>query len=92
MNNKRITFGRRRSDWFVPLGFIAVGIGASFWASYNRTRKSDLHRQNEALRVQVKLLERPVDRYEGDLAKSGTPHGKARATAARPAKTKTPPP
>jgi len=62
--NKRITFGRRRSDWLIPLGFIAVGIVGAFWASYNRTVKADTERQNQALRQQVQLMERLDKNFE----------------------------
>lgn len=74
--NKRMRFGRRKSDWLVPLGFLTVGIIAAFWASYNRTRKADIERQKEALEVQVKLLERVVEHYEKDEAASATPTGR----------------
>ena len=72
--NKRLKFGRRKSDWLIPLSFLAVGVIAAFWASYNRTRKSDLERQKEALEVQVKLLERVVEHYEkGEVANATGP-------------------
>jgi hypothetical protein len=73
--NKRVSFGRRKSDWLIPLGFLAVGVIAAFWASYNRTKKSDIERQNEALRVQVKNLERIVHQYEKRDSKVNKPTG-----------------
>lgn len=85
--NKRITFGRRKTDWLIPLGFLAVGVVAAFWASYNRTKKSDIERQNETLKVQVQNLERIVNQYEKRENKNikptgpGTPDEPANATA-----------
>lgn len=77
--NKRIKFGRRKSDWIIPLGFLTVGVIAAFWASYNRTKKTDIERQKEALEVQVKLLERVVDHYEKGETANATRTGTDKA-------------
>ena len=76
--NKRISFGRRKSDWLIPLGFLTVGVIAAFWASYNRTQKAALENENKYLQVQLQNLERVVKQYEKREGKNATgPSGSA---------------
>ncbi len=73
---RRINFGRRRSDWLVPLLLFAIAVANALWAYNNYLQRQDVEALKKGLEVQTGLRERQLHNYEKQLA--------AKSAAAKP--------
>jgi hypothetical protein len=67
--NRRRPWGRRRSDWIIPLLLLIALTGAFAWAWNNYQAKTDVAEINRSLEVQTQLRERQIRNYEKQLEK-----------------------
>jgi hypothetical protein len=64
---RRINFGRRRSDWLVPLIFLTIAVANALWAYNNYLQRQDVEALKKGLEVQTQLRERQLRFYEKQL-------------------------
>ena len=66
---KRLKFGRRKSDWLIPAAFLLLAFLAALWAILNLVGREKAEDINSGLQSQVKLQERLIKHYENTAAK-----------------------
>jgi len=71
---RRINFGRRRSDWLLPLLFLTIALVTAMWAYSSYLQRRDIEILKKGLEVQTGLRERQLKFYEKQEAtKSAAP-------------------
>ena len=78
--NKRLKFGRRKSDWILPVTLFLIALAAGLWGQRSYVEKREAEEQRQDLTTQVQLYERLLKQKEkagmnpnGEPTKSATP-------------------
>ena len=58
--SRRTPFGRRRSDWIIPILLLSLVLVAIGWAVYNRVQAKDAETISNAYKDQATVLERQL--------------------------------
>lgn len=80
---RRINFGRRRSDWLVPLLLFSIAFANALWAYNNYLQRQDVEALKKGLEEITGLRERQLNFYEKQLSQKPVAP-KATTAPARP--------
>ena len=58
--SRRTPFGRRKSDWIIPIILVVLAVVAVGWAVYNRVQAKDAETISHAYKDQATVLERQL--------------------------------
>jgi hypothetical protein len=68
--NRRRPWGRRRSDWLIPVLLLIAGLSALLWAWSVRVQKHDVEELNKGLNTVTQLRERQLRNLEKEREKA----------------------